>query len=1154
MPDLPEDTHTSEAPEAPPKRRRIYKILILFGLVWLGVLWLSGPGFRLIAPWVTLHYLEKLGIRGDFKVEGNVVRGITVSELVIEGDEALGKLTVERVVPEYSFKGLREGRLEGLTFEGVHADLRLGAEKDEAEKKPFDLNRLLEQLEAVRTRLAPMDLAVKDFSLTVLNDQETPMFQLGSSHLIHEKNGEVFKVQLGGMTDAAGRDWPAREAQIVWKDDRLALDRLDLLPGISLRDLIFEMPAGAEPSMEAMVRVDDSVFTIQSPPGLSSVKMDLLEGGIPLSEISKRFGRELPASASLTSFSLELDQLLPNPRAATGNLRVLLENVTWGDWTSPELGVDVSLGADDATLAARGIFQGSAISIHAAAPVSRGEIFEIGDVAGTLNLADFPGLLQGLSSRTGAIDPSAPVPPSSVDGNFSASLKSNRIEAVRGEILVKPEDPALASGMKVQGRWEPDRPLTATLSMDGLDAEASYQPIERIYQAKVVLDEFQSDRLDAWLAIFRVRPDGVGSLTGTWSGGGELQRGRHRGELALTQGTWSREAMEPVTAVGTARYDWPAGFGTTGLRVAMGRQTVAMEAQLKDQILSVPRFKWSLGEQSLAQGEVRLPVPENLARWRETLAGDERPITVVLKTEVLSLGLLKGWVPALGSLHSESTGQLDLAISGTYSNPEIEAKLDAKGLRSPARPNLPPADLSIGVKAREGRIHLEGTATAADFPAALIQASMPFRPADWAKVPAALSEEPVDARVDLPRLDLSRFTTLIPAAERLSGNLSGKILMGGKIGKPEMLGTVELTGGGITLKSSRIPPIEGMSASLDLSLNQIVLKNLRATVAGGSVQGEGNLLIADGKPGELDLRLRASHLPVVRNELLLVRANSDLRVRGPWERAEISGSVNTVDSIFYRDIELLPIGRPFTAPSAAAIPKFDVRKDPTSGIPEPFRNWTLNVTAAAVEPVLIRGNFANGEVRGKVRLGGTLGVPAPDGTLTIRDFRASLPFSTLFVRSGTATFTPDHGFDPILEIRGTAEPRPYRVTVYAYGRASDPQLVLTSNPPLPENEIMTLLATGTTTSGLEDPQAASSRALQLLVEEMRRGRFRFGRSLRPVLALLDRVDFSLAEADPYTSESYSTATLSITDRWFLSAGIGATGDTRVLAIWRLSFR
>jgi len=150
-------------------------------------------------------------------------------------------------------------------------------------------------------------------------------------------------------------------------------------------------------------------------------------------------------------------------------------------------------------------------------------------------------------------------------------------------------------------------------------------------------------------------------------------------------------------------------------------------------------------------------------------------------------------------------------------------------------------------------------------------------------------------------------------------------------------------------------------------------------------------------------------------------------------------------------------------------------------------------------------------------------------------------------------FTPDAGFDPVLEIRGTSEPRPYRVNGYVYGRASNPQLLLTSSPPLPENEIMTLLATGTTTSGLEDPQAASSRAMQLLIEELRRGRFAVGRQLRPLLGLLDNVDFSIAEADPYSNESFSTATLAITDRWFLSAGMGEDGDSRFLAIWRLSF-
>jgi hypothetical protein len=101
---------------------------------------------------------------------------------------------------------------------------------------------------------------------------------------------------------------------------------------------------------------------------------------------------------------------------------------------------------------------------------------------------------------------------------------------------------------------------------------------------------------------------------------------------------------------------------------------------------------------------------------------------------------------------------------------------------------------------------------------------------------------------------------------------------------------------------------------------------------------------------------------------------------------------------------------------------------------------------------------------------------------------------------------------------------------------------------------MTLLATGTTTSGLVDPQAASSRGMQLLAEEIRRGRVPFGKQLRPLLGLLDRVDFSIAEKDLYSSESFSTATISITDRWFISTGVSEEGESRTLALWRISFR
>jgi TamB, inner membrane protein subunit of TAM complex len=1146
------ETTTADAPR--PRRRVKYRRWVLLGAVILALIWLNGPGLRLIAPRVAVHFLEKAGLRGNFKVEGNLTGGLSFSDLRIEGDKDLASLTIDRVTPDYRWNGLVKGKLEGLTVEGVHADLRLGLEKpDEPEKPPLDLKKLVETIRTARAQVVPLKLDLKGISLAATREGK-PAFNLAKSRITHQPGSPDLLLELGTITDAAGRDWPAQQSALRWTPDDLTIARIDPFPGISLRGFALRLPAGGEPSLDAELHLDEAVFVIASTPGFATARIDLREGKLEAGPTAERFGVALPGKATLTSLAVALDGIQPDPKAATGTVQLLLENVSYQDWAVPELGLDAALTPDQATVAARGLVLGSEISLDAAAPVTRVEQgFSLGDAAGKFSIADVPALLRELSARVPAIDPDAPVPPSSVEGNFNLVLSSNRLASAAADLVLKPKDTELATPVAVNGRWAPDQPVSASVALDGLAASATYQIPTATYQGTLELDAFESGRIEPWLSVVKVKPGGKAGLSGKWSGGGEVKTGRHRGEFAFTQATWSREAAGPVTAIGGMSYDWPGKFETKGLRLQLGEQTVALEAALGDGLLDLRNFLWSHGPDELAQGTASLPVPEDFSKWRDTLAKDARPLDVAINSRVLSLGLLRQWVPALEQLDPRSTGQLGINVSGTYSEPVVEVKLDARDLRSPARPQLPPADLAVRLSGREGRLTLEGEATAPDFAPAVMKAAMPFRPADWANDPGRLLEETIDARIDLPRLDLSRFSTLIPAAEQLTGIVTGNVTVSGKISKPEIKGLVELTGGGLRLKDGRVPPIQSLALALDLALDRVVLRNLRADVAGGTLQGEGALAIGQGKLGPLDLRLRANHLPIVRNDYLIVRANADLRLQGPWETAALSGTVGAVDSIFFRDIELLPIGTPFTGPSAAALPKIDPPKTQASAMPEPFRNWGLNVAVRTEDAIIIRGNLANGEITGAMKIGGTLGTPAPDGEFRVRNFRASLPFSTLNVKSGTIGFKPATGFDPILEIRGTSEPRPYTINVFVYGTASNPQLLLTSNPPLPENEIMTLLATGTTTSGLEDPSVASSRALQLLAEEIRRGRVSYARRLKPLLGLLEKVNFSVAETDPYSNEKFSTATISLTDRWYLSTGMGSAGDSRILAIWKLTF-
>ena len=239
-----------ESPEPPPQRRRKYRRWLVLGLLVLGVVWLNGPGLRFIAPRVATRFLEKAGLRGNFKVGGSLTGGLSISDLKIEGDKELASLTIDTVTPEYQWRGLIKGRLEGLTVDGVHADLRLGLKKDAGEKPPLDLKKLVETLRTLRGKVVPLDLDLKNISLAATRDGK-PFLALAPSRISHRSGSGDLKLELGTFTDVNGREWPAQESTIVWDPDKLAIARVDPYPGVSLRELVVQLPAAGEPSAEA---------------------------------------------------------------------------------------------------------------------------------------------------------------------------------------------------------------------------------------------------------------------------------------------------------------------------------------------------------------------------------------------------------------------------------------------------------------------------------------------------------------------------------------------------------------------------------------------------------------------------------------------------------------------------------------------------------------------------------------------------------------------------------------------------------------------------------------------------------------------------------------------------------------------------------------
>jgi len=1149
---LSEQIPTTEADKKPTVKRRRYRRRLVFLLILIvGGFWFNGPGVRWLAPRIASHFLEKSGFKGTYRLEGSISGGLVIRDLDLTSEGTLARLTVDRIEPTYRLgKVLRFGEIKALRVDRVHADLRLGIE-DEEGKPPPDLDQLAATLREFHGRFIPVMLDLKNLSLSAGRDGVN-VFSIEPSSISHAEGAEEILLSLGEVKINGLENVPAQEIEISWQKENLSVKRIGLLPGVALEKIGLSMPADAGPSAESAIIVRDAVFQFTSSSGFESLTLDLREGAITAAEVSAIAGIEIPASANLTSLALEAANVLPDPSLATAKLRILLEEITWRDLTSPELALDLDLEDAAAKVSARTVIFGTEVTAGINGNIDRGSApFTLGQTSGSFSVAEITPILRHFATKTEALDAGAEFPAASANGTFNLGMERNRPASAKASLEINPAEAEVVSDLTIDAEWPGADRILMVIRGDGLEIDAGYRTDLATYQGELELADFNSARITPWLEIARFKSAIALSSTAQWKGGGDIKNGNHQGKITIGSATLTQPEKSDILASGEIGYDWPGNVETQNLRLESDGQILTLDAKMADGLLELRNFLLLDGETELVKGSGQLPVPEEFAKWRDALANETRAMNLEIESMELPLSRMKTWLPALEQVDDRATGLVKINLTGTFADPEVDIALAFKDLRSPQQPKLPPADLELKIAGRDGRLTIEGTATAPDFPAARMSASMGFHPVKWAEEPGLLLNEPITALIDLPRLEISRFGSLIPKTSNLRGTLTGRVDVAGTVGKPEPKGEINLSGAGLSFVDERLPGISGVEVKVGLNLETISLRSLRAVMAGGTLAGEGSYTIANKT---FDVRLRGDHLPLLRNEMMIMRANADLRIQGMPDNAALSGTIGVVDGIFFRDIEILPIGSPFTAPEAASLPKFDAASaSPTAGIPAPFRDWTLNLTLRTEEPFLIRGNLATGSVEGSLEIGGTLGNPAPTGKVMLSKARASLPFSSVSVTEGTMTFSPASGFDPVLEFRGNAEPRPYRVTFYVYGRASDPQMVLTSNPPLPENEIMTLLATGTTTSGLEDPQAASSRALQLLAEEIRRGRFPFSNRLRPVLGVLDRVDFSLAEADPYSSDSFSTATLKLHDRWYLSAGMGAEGDTRVLGIWRLRF-
>ena len=184
-----------------------------------------------------------------------------------------------------------------------------------------------------------------------------------------------------------------------------------------------------------------------------------------------------------------------------------------------------------------------------------------------------------------------------------------------------------------------------------------------------------------------------------------------------------------------------------------------------------------------------------------------------------------------------------------------------------------------------------------------------------------------------------------------------------------------------------------------------------------------------------------------------------------------------------------------------------------------------------------------------MKLAGTGLHPQLQGQVRLENFDATLPFSTpddsISASSiSIRTIRSTRG----LNCRAHRSSSDYTIHVFVYGTANAPQAIFSSEPPLPQEEIISLLATGVTREELTGGVTSWRAGPRFSSGSSFTGRFsRKAATKSPNTdSIFNRLDVEFGNTDPRTGEQTATARYKVRDHIVLIGDIGVGGRFRGL--------
>lgn len=327
------------------------------------------------------------------------------------------------------------------------------------------------------------------------------------------------------------------------------------------------------------------------------------------------------------------------------------------------------------------------------------------------------------------------------------------------------------------------------------------------------------------------------------------------------------------------------------------------------------------------------------------------------------------------------------------------------------------------------------------------------------------------------KFEVGILSILTPFLSDLRGRLAAAITFSGKFSDPLLNGSIFIENG--MAKLVEFPhAFENIKADILFNNKTLSLNTLRAQLGGGDVTGDGSVLLSGRQNVPIDIKGSFKNSQVQVPEGFKTKGSGNFFIQGtkpPYTlgiRYDVSSGEITK--------EFADDGSQNQIKPSALLPRF-VRAETTSPI-------LLDIEVVMATPILVKNSLVNSPVKGKIqavglpsdlRLTGSV-IPSPGGKVFFKD----TPFE---INSAAIEYQNEPPENPKIYLSAQSrvtenttdeqnqeKVNEYEITLLVQGRINPaPQIQLSSQPPLTDQEIVSLLALGMTTTNLQNQSATT---------------------------------------------------------------------------------